>query len=370
MASVTTDRRRGVNASAAIKVACVCATTANITLSGEQTIDGIATDETRVFVKDQTDTTENGIYLTGDGAWTREPDFDGQYDVNEGTLIPVSRGTANSDTYWRVTNTGDITIGTTNLTFSATTVLSSAILNDGSVTMIANFVPNAHDTYDLGITGTRWRNLFLEGDADIDGTLNVEGALTLQATPTLNLGLVLDETADHSASPTAGKGEIWVRNDSPNVVVFTDDGGTDHVLNLDYQTGTYAATLTPATSGSITLDSAADTLAYTKIGRVVHVYGQLNVSSISSPVGGVALNLPYNIASLAELADEGGTPYAVYGLQNGALPSNALPVSRQGSASTYILEMRDMATTTVYTLSTYIHANTVVYLDFSYPTDA
>ena len=38
MSSVTTNRRRGTNASAAIKVACITASTANLTLSGEQTV--------------------------------------------------------------------------------------------------------------------------------------------------------------------------------------------------------------------------------------------------------------------------------------------------------------------------------------------
>ncbi|GAH59053.1 unnamed protein product, partial [marine sediment metagenome] len=42
--------------------AVAVATTETITLSGEQTIDGILTSEDRVLVKDQTDPTENGIY--------------------------------------------------------------------------------------------------------------------------------------------------------------------------------------------------------------------------------------------------------------------------------------------------------------------
>src|SRR5210317_1985871 len=109
MATITTNRRRGVNASAAIKVACIAASTGNLTLSGEQTVDGIAlVEDDRVFAKDQTDTTEIGIYTVSTGTWTRALDFDGSYDVVEGTIIPVSRGTANADTYWRITNTGTI----------------------------------------------------------------------------------------------------------------------------------------------------------------------------------------------------------------------------------------------------------------------
>ena len=38
------------------------------------------------------------------------------------------------------------------------------------------------------------------------------------------------ERADHVNTPAATFGELWVRNDTPNVLVFTDDAGTDTVL--------------------------------------------------------------------------------------------------------------------------------------------
>ena len=51
--------------------------TSNITLSTEQTIDGTLTSNNRVLVAGQTDATENGIYVTASGAWTRADDADG-----------------------------------------------------------------------------------------------------------------------------------------------------------------------------------------------------------------------------------------------------------------------------------------------------
>lgn len=118
MASTTTNRRQGLNTGAAVKVACKAATTANITLSGEQTIDGIAcTDGDRVFVRTQTTASQNGIYEVSTSTWQRAKDFDGTFDVVEGTLIPVSRGSTYGGQVFRVTNTGTITIGTTSLTF-------------------------------------------------------------------------------------------------------------------------------------------------------------------------------------------------------------------------------------------------------------
>jgi hypothetical protein len=42
--------------------------------------------------------------------------------------------------------------------------------------------PSTHNTRDLGLTGTRWKDLFLAGNADIDGTLDVAGAATVAGT--------------------------------------------------------------------------------------------------------------------------------------------------------------------------------------------
>jgi hypothetical protein len=49
-------------------------TTANITLSGEQTLNGVLTATSRVLVKDQNNPAENGIYKSSSGAWTRALD--------------------------------------------------------------------------------------------------------------------------------------------------------------------------------------------------------------------------------------------------------------------------------------------------------
>jgi len=85
----------------------------------------------------------------------------------------------------------------------------------------------------------------------------------------------------------------------------TSDGSgtmTSEVLD-DYEEGTFTCTLTPSTSGSITLNTSYDTLSYTKIGRVVHIGGRINIASVSSPVGNATLNLPFTIATLTKHSD-------------------------------------------------------------------
>jgi len=60
-----------------VKTAVRVATTANITLSGTQTIDGVALSVgDRVLVKNQTTASQNGVYDVASGAWSRSSDSD------------------------------------------------------------------------------------------------------------------------------------------------------------------------------------------------------------------------------------------------------------------------------------------------------
>lgn len=122
------DRTTGLVGNAAFKVPVRAATIGNITLSGEQTIDGVAcVDGDRVLVRSQTDATENGIYVVDTGDWNRAKDFDGVHDVVKGTLIMVTDGAINADTYWRVTTENTVEIDTDNIAFA------QALLGDSSM---------------------------------------------------------------------------------------------------------------------------------------------------------------------------------------------------------------------------------------------
>jgi hypothetical protein len=72
----------------------------------------------------------------------------------------------------------------------------------------------------------------------------------------------------------------------------------------EYDEGEYVAAITTG-SGTVTLDSNANTLAYTRIGRVVHVQGQLIAGSVSSPSGLTKISLPITVATLTKASDRG-----------------------------------------------------------------
>lgn len=100
------------------KHSVLVATTAAITLSGLQTVDGVALPAgTRVLVKNQAAAKDNGLYLVASGAWTRCPDADSSVKVTPGLLVLVERGTVNGDSGWQLVTDAPITLGVTALTF-------------------------------------------------------------------------------------------------------------------------------------------------------------------------------------------------------------------------------------------------------------
>lgn len=114
-----TDRTAGLVGNTAIKTPVRVATTADITLSGEQTIDGVAcVSGDRVLVKNQATASENGIWVVDTGEWSRAADFDGVRDVTNGTLVHVTSGTAGAGTVWKQVAADPLTIGTSSLSFS------------------------------------------------------------------------------------------------------------------------------------------------------------------------------------------------------------------------------------------------------------
>jgi len=162
---------------------------------------------------------------------------------------------------------------------------------------------------------------------DLGGTLNVNGPILMAESDTLLLRItssgsdvkfqnrVADKdisfegidgssaiTALHLDMATAGTATF---ND--NIVMGTAGKGihlgvtSATAANLldDYEEGSYTPAMT-VNSGSLTVHGSHNTLAYTKIGRVVHVQGEIRFSAISSPSGAFSMSIPFAVADLAE----------------------------------------------------------------------
>jgi len=75
----------------------------------------------------------------------------------------------------------------------------------------------------------------------------------------------------------------------------------------DYEEGDFSVWFTAAGSGSLATNSSFNELAYTKVGRVCHINGQIVWGSVSSPVGDLRLNgLPFAAISLDEYTENSG----------------------------------------------------------------
>lgn len=149
------------------------ATTGNITLSGEQTIDGTLTSSSRVLVKNQGTASQNGIYNTSAGPWTRAVDMDSPAEADDGSTVWVQGGSANANTQWTQTSPV-VTLEVDSLTFfltaSAATVTTLDSLSDVDTSGV-----NAADM--LYFNGTNWVDTTGLSYSDAGGGINLTGTV-------------------------------------------------------------------------------------------------------------------------------------------------------------------------------------------------
>lgn len=149
-----------------VKASCRAATVGNITLSGTQTVDGVALVATnRILVKNQTAAEDNGIYVVAAGAWARSADADNTPagEVTSGMYTFISEGTVNADAGFILSTADPIVLGTTDLVFvqfsgAGQVIAGAGLTKDGNTLDIetassARIVVNA-DNIDLATHGT------------------------------------------------------------------------------------------------------------------------------------------------------------------------------------------------------------------------
>lgn len=160
MTSIAIDLADGLSSATAVKGPCKVATTANITLSGEQTIDGVAvvTDD-RVLVKDQTTASQNGIYVADTGPWRRAKDFAGNRDVRKGTRVWVTQGD-NGPAEYVVTTENPVLVGTDDIVF--TDALGTIV--QANVPIYATKAGMSAQTVPVGTTALRVNGYAAAGD--------------------------------------------------------------------------------------------------------------------------------------------------------------------------------------------------------------
>jgi hypothetical protein len=148
------------------------ATTANITLSGAQTIDAVSVVAgDRVLVKDQTAQADNGIYVAAVGAWSRSPDADTYDEMISALVFVESGGQAGAAFYCPIQPGG--TLGVTAITWNNFSVGGVYFAGTG-------LTLSGGDTFNITNT-TVAAGSYGSGSAVGTFTVNAQGQLTAAA---------------------------------------------------------------------------------------------------------------------------------------------------------------------------------------------
>jgi len=214
------------------KPAVNCATTANITLSGEQTIDGVLTSASRVLVKNQTTQTQNGVYVSAAGAWSRATDADTWDEIERQSVFTLA-GTTNINKSWVNTNEPGGTIGVTNITWTQ-------LYFSGDMTK-AVYDPANIAQQVVGTTATQTlTNKTISGFGNT--IVNIQGSSlnVSQITNSLSADVALNNVALYFTGPTIAQGTsgTWFAFGTVLIECTTGGGGLNNKVNVKLWDGT------------------------------------------------------------------------------------------------------------------------------------
>ena len=288
------------------------ASTANLTLSGEQTIDGITTSTDRILVKDQTTASENGIYVTAAGAWTRATDFDTDADA-----IPMSRtmsqeGTINAKVMWTMTTLNPITLGTTSLTFTEDQRFTEGSIQTTSQALELHGDVNPKVRVNGSIVES-WSQTRIEWGTDVAAFgKNVEDA-----------GVIFMGEQASANTDRTNEGQIWVQTGAPNKLFFTDDAGTDFDLTTGGEVFTWTA------------DHSAGSFDLTTLGNLLMTADETHLIDITRDT---AQADDYTIGEIRFRHDDGLSVLQNYARIEGVMESD-VDTTEDGSLHFYVTEL-------------------------------
>jgi hypothetical protein len=221
---------------------------------------------------------------------------------NVSNALEISVGSADADasndTFSPVavfTSSGRLLVGTTNTNPSGGNVEGTVIQSDGMLR-----ISREGTSIEANIKGSDGNILVLKKDGGTVGSIGANGGQSYFINSsnkgirpyTNGVAAAGSAGAFDDAAQDLGASSVRWRNLYLSGGVYLGGTGSANKLD-DYEIGAYVASVLCGTSGTITLNSTAETISYTKVGRLVHVCGLLSVASVSSPVGLISINLPF-----------------------------------------------------------------------------
>lgn len=202
-----------------VKASVVAATTANITLSGTQTIDGVSVGVgDRVLVKNQSSAAENGIYVAAAGAWARSSDAN-TWDSLRSAFTFVEEGSTQADSGWVCTVNAGGTLGTTAVTWSQFSGAGTYSAGTG-LTLSGNAFSITNTAVTAGSYGAASQTL--------SATVNAQGQLT--ALSAQSIAIANTQVSGLGTMSTQNANNVAITGGSiTNLTTFdgiTIDGGT------------------------------------------------------------------------------------------------------------------------------------------------
>lgn len=202
-----------------VKASVLVGTTANITLSGAQTIDGVSVVAgDRVLVKNQTTQADNGIYVAASGAWARSADAN-TWDELVSAYTFIEEGSTYADTGWVCTINKGGTLGTTPITWSQFSGAGTYLAGTG-LTLSGNTFSITNTAVTAGSYGSASKTL--------TATVNAQGQLTALADT--NIAIANTQVSGLGTMSTQDANNVAITGGSIiNLTTFdgiTIDGGT------------------------------------------------------------------------------------------------------------------------------------------------
>lgn len=253
-----------------VKKSVRVATTANITLSGTQTIDGIAVVAgDRVLVKDQTTASQNGIYVVAAGAWSRATDAN-TISKLAGALVNVDSGTVGGGLRYDTDLKATDTLDTTAVSFY-----------------------KAYDTNDAATANTATKLVLRDASGNFSaGTItaalsgNASTATTLQTARNIN-GVSFNGSADITITAAAGT----LTGTALNSTVVSSSLTSVGTITSGTWSGSFGA-VSGANLTSLTAGNLSGTIPSAVLGNSTHYIGTtavaLNRASANQALTGIS----------------------------------------------------------------------------------